>query len=41
MGYLSFRQGDKTDLEKVIAMAEGLDMDQVHGDRKRCVCISS
>ena len=28
MGYLSFRQGDKTDLEKVIAMAEGLDMDK-------------
>ena len=28
MGYLSFRQGDKTDLEKVVAMAEGLDLDK-------------
>lgn len=28
MHYLSFKQGDKTDLEKVIAMAEELDLDR-------------
>ena len=35
MQYLSFKQGDKTDLEKVIAFAESLDMNDYVDDEKK------